>query len=689
MKFTPPNLVLKITVVIAVVFAGVGLLTLSSRTYGHQPDSNPGSTGFTGFSGAETHPDGYRFAWSLPGASLLYPKVPRYSPLNLELRLNLQRPTDTPPARLEIYEDTVEPATGPRLITILEYDPNRPGPQTYTLKVPARAEGQGLKLEIRANSFQVGRDSRQLGVMFLNAEVRLPRSHLLSLFWPNPYWVAGFALLAVIVAWALRAGLSLLETILLAGMTGFVQMTVTASTYQFSWWLLLLAAGLGGLYFWDGRQLRDGSWSYWPLLAAAGLLVIFFLFSGDEHGDDMIDVFRWTTTLQNHGVWNFYNNDELFPYPPFFIYLLWFYNFVVYALGWQQIALVWRITASLFYMAVIYLLFRISREFIFNSAAPDKLDTIPQMAKTPTRLQSHRESHPEWLVIIAFNVSFLFNPVVWGQFDTLAMLPFTLAFYLTYRRMPLAGGLMIWLAFLTKPQNWFALPVLAWMLVQRCGWQKSIWGFLLGGVVSLGLSVIAFGANFNSVLGWLRQPQFMGEYQNLNPAAFNLNYLVLGVERQPIPAWLSLVGFAVVGTTVLAVLYLTRGRDRAAGDYGFGGALLIVSGFTMLIKIKERYLTYALPLMGLAALQNRRLVKLYLALSWMHLIQLTEFLYRFGGKRLRSLPDNFFWWSTLLNQEWLRNVLSALTILLFIWMAVVFVGVRGRGTGKAGLRTED
>ncbi len=698
----------KVALVVGLLFGFVVVLTLPSRTYGHTPDSHPTIDGFQGFSGGETHPvDGYRFSWALEDASLIYANVPRYTPLNLHLRLNLQRPDGVPPGRIEIYERSTDPPDELRRVTTLEYNPNDPnnqGLRDFYLTIPARESGKGLLVEFKSNAFKVQGDRRALGFMFGQAELSLPRTHLLKLFWPQPYWLAGLVLLALVVAWGLRAGLTSLEVFLLGSMIAFVLVTMLPSTYQHSWWLLLIASATWAAYYWEGRNLaRRNQWSVWPLLFATALVLVFFLFSPDAFYEDMDSYHSWSASVQANSIWNIYNYNYKFNYLPLMAYLLAFYNLLVYPLGLQDSYLAWRIAMSVLYLVTIGLLsltYRAANKLPADAGDPklkaSNLNTVQVKPKLLWERASVRDlwkqrgnrerklapteadlndgsSSPQWLVLIAFSAGFFYNSTLWGQADIPTVLALVGAFWLVYRGAALGGGLALGIVVISKPQAWFVLPLLGWALIRRCGWKRASFGIGLGGALALLLSAITFGFDPNAVVHYFGQDQFLGSGYLNNPIAFNLNYLVLGTAEVAFPAWMVWLGLGMVSLVMLGVLLTSSRPDHPLKHYGLAANLLVVTCFSWLIKMRERYLIFGMPFLGLAAMQERRYIKPFLLLSWMQLIQLVIALYQRQRWQTRTLPDNFYWWTTFLNQEWVRRGLSALMLVLFCYFGLLYL----------------
>ena len=683
---------LKVGAIVLILLAGLVVASFPVKSYTQTADTQPTVDEKLYFGSPESHPAGYRFDWTLPGAALVYTHVPRYTPLNLRLKLNLQRPAGAPPAHLEIYEAYFEAPVGPRLLGTFDYNPNDPsfnGPRDFYLTVPPADRDYGpLLIEFSTNTFQVGNDRRELGVIFVEAEISLPRSQLRYLFWPHPYWIAGLALLAAIAAWALRSGLSFFESLLLSGMAGLTLLAVSQSTYQFSWVLLFLAALFWAMFRWEKTlQVQLGRWSPGPLLAATSLLLLFFLLSGDEHGD-VRAYGLWGASVEKNGIWGIYNYDAGLNYLPLLVYLLWFYNRIVYPFGWQYSTLSWRVFAAILYLVTVFVLYLLLREQskIENRTSvglgpKSKIENQPSALNTPQggrgrqhpALSSSFILHPSSLLLVAFNAGIFFNPIIWGQSDMIALLPGVVAFYLIYRRWGIWGGLALGLVAVSKPQAWFWLPVLAWMLVQRCGWKRGGVGLGLGGVLALALTGGAFGMDFQAVVRYFTQPEFAGDFDNGRPSAFNLNYLFLGEKEVTPPVWLSLGGFGVVALMFLGLLYFTMGRDRPLKQYALAVGIAAQGCFTWLIKMKERYLIFGLPFLGLAAMLDRRLVKIFLGLSWLQLLQLIISLYRQGRAQRRHLEENFMLWGQLLNAEWLRLALSVCTVAIFAYLAFFFV----------------
>jgi Gpi18-like mannosyltransferase len=278
------------------------------------------------------------------------------------------------------------------------------------------------------------------------------------------------------------------------------------------------------------------------------------------------------------------------------------------------------------------------------------------------------------LILIAFNAGFFANPVIWGQSDIMAVLALTGTFFLVYRKQALWGGLALGLTAISKPQAWFVLPLLAWILVQRCGWRKGGGGLALGGILALSMATIAFGFDTKSVANYFNQPEFAGNYSYKYVTALNLNRLVVGSGQvTTVPSWLSLLGFVVVGLVMLGVLFTRTGRQNSLKRDGLAGTLLVVTCFSWLIKMKERYLIYSFPFLGIAALEDRRLFKPHLALSWLQLIQLLTTLFDYSPLKKVNLTFYPFLWTRVLSQDWSDYVLSTCTMLLFFYLGYVYL----------------
>ncbi|MBN9387031.1 MAG: DUF2029 domain-containing protein [Chloroflexi bacterium] len=657
-EFRLKSFALKIATVVGLILAVAFLISLPAKTYGFGAATNSSNDGFNGYSGTETNSNGEKFNWSLDTSTQLFPYVARYTPLELRIKANLGRPAGEPPARIEIYEGTAAPNTDLTLVGVMTYNPQNPATQDYHFTVPRRSGGEGLLLQFKSNAFQVKGDSRQLGFIFFDSEVSLPQKHLFYLFWPNPYGLACIILLAVVAAWTLRAGFSWLETSLFGGLAGFVMLTMASSTYQHGWWLLVIAVGLGAVFWWEGQNIRKKfRWGVGPLMLAAGLVIAFFLFSGLSYEGDIVYYTRWSAAIHQNGLWMY---DPKFNYLPLIGYIIWFYNLAAYPFNFHDSYLAWRVFASLAFLAVIFIVHLLLKEFGRETTTPKET--------------GRRGFANQGLLLLAFNAAFFYNPTLWGQSDIFPVLGLVIALWLVYRRQPLLAGIAIGLLLVSKAQAWFLLPLLAWWLLQRCGWKKTLAGLSLGAVVALALSAAPYGLDINNVIYYFNQPEFTGIYTNNNPNAANFNYLIITNQRTPLPVWMSLTGTLVVMVTLALLVYFSRGKERSLKQGGFAAGYFAFSCFVWLIKMKERYLIYSLPFLGIGATQEKRLVKPFLALSWLQLLQLTISMFQEDRSRSKTLADNFFWWSVTLNRVEVQWLLSLGTMIL--WGYLLFLYLR-------------
>jgi hypothetical protein len=641
-------------VIVVIVFVFSIIFTFPVRSFYHNPGNQP-EDGFTGFSGVENYPDGVRFTWAGPDARLDYPQVPRYSSLNFRLRLNFDRPVGAEPARIEVYENSLDPTGNKQMIATLRRVEGQEVFKDYFLTIPPRPSGKGVSITFSSNTFKVMNDRRDLAFMFVESEVSLPKTHLLSLFWPNPFWVTGLLILGIIAAWSILTGLTKLETLLLTGMIGFLLVSVSPSIYQYSWWLLLIAVGCWVLFLFDYYLQQKGHSSPWWMVGAVALLLAFFLFSPDTHFFDIRFYQNWGATVYKYGPWNIYNNDPTLDYLPLLVYLLWIFNSVAVPLGLEVNDLSWRVFMCGFFMALVIIVALVKW---LPNASLKKGDDKPQVSL--------------WILLVGFNAAMFYNPAIYAQTDIIPILALIITFYFAYKRTIFVGGIALGLTIISKPQAWFVLPWLLWMIVRWCGWKKGGFFITIGASLAIILAAIAFGMDINSVITYVNRGELAGEYTNSIPTALNLSFLVIGEESKTPPLWLNLVGFGVVGLVMLWIMITTRRKKSNFIQAILGSSLLGTACFTFLIKMKERYLLYGMPFLGLAGWLEKKYRLIFLTFSWLHLLQLVISLYYEGPWGRRGLLNSFYLWSNVFSIEGVRRFLALAMIACFVWLAYLY-----------------
>jgi Gpi18-like mannosyltransferase len=588
--------------------------------------------------GAETGPDGKKYAWTRPAAQFFFVDAPRYAPLLLRLELKLARPEGAAPAFIQVGENLNGNFVP---ITTITPEAGTSGYQTYQITIPPAAQlDQGLVLEINANSFRVAGDTRALGVILADYSLEMQPNHLRWMLWPRPFLLAFGLLLLGICLWGGRAGLKWLEMALL-----LAPISVLAGLYcNFlignSWWLCLL----GGLVIlsslWD-KLPAIKRWGGLPaLIFASAAFSLFFLTQVPGIGD--LELFQfWISDLEKYGVWRIYQNSSFFNYPPLFAHVFWLYAQITGWFGQDK--------------SIIVL------QAFFGLALPVGVGLIGRFGRNSSNLSAP--------VVTAFSAALLFDSIIWGQADTMTCVFMLAAFLLLFNQRPYLSGGVMGLAVLFKQNAWLILPYFCLLFLRKFGWQKTWRAGAVSVLLVIALSLPVFGFSGESLNLFFNQPRMTGELTRGTYGAYNLFFL-LGYEGDSVPSNVLIwAGVALVGAVYLLCVWAIYKGKVEAGEAGFAAGLITIVTFLFAVRMHERFMLYALIWLALAAITYPRLYKPLLGLG---LISLINMAVGFKATPRRLVPDTFYFWADLLKPDIAPRVLAIVTMLLFGYLCYMF-----------------
>ena len=379
------------------------------------------------------------------------------------------------------------------------------------------------------------------------------------------------------------------------------------------------------------RWERAARWTATPAglvtLFAAGFLLRILLGLGGGFPSD-IGVFQgWAFRLADVGPGDFYAPEVFADYPPGYLYVLWPFGELARAFGDGVVPVFWvKFPAMVADVGLAYVVMRLAT-VVAGAGGIDRWWIRPLAAAA-----------------ILFNPPVVFLSAVWGQVDTVAALYALGGVLLLVKpertvRSEAGGAALLALAFATKPQTAFLLPIAALVLVVRHVRAQQVEVAEIAR--RLGIPALAFLVTWMALaipfgMGPGRLLSFYAGAGSTYPFtsvwAFNF-WGVAGFWRDDTgPNAFRLFGTAAVSVGIVvfcaAVSYVLVRAYRALVQRGreaevmlAGGAAVVCLSFALLTRIHERYLFLGLACLAPLVVYPRIRVA-FAALSALYMVNL-------------------------------------------------------------------
>ncbi|MCW4030000.1 MAG: glycosyltransferase family 39 protein [Candidatus Bathyarchaeota archaeon] len=323
-------------------------------------------------------------------------------------------------------------------------------------------------------------------------------------------------------------------------------------------------------FSWDKREI-----SLLALVLAVSALVRVLLFPLQGYQTDTNCFTSWFSTATTYGIHDFYQNAGFADYPPFNVYIFWFFGSLANAANLSMAAMV-KVVPNLFDLATGLLIYMfVRRQATFKVAL---LSTA----------------------LYVFNPAVIYNAAVWGQYDAVYTFFLVLSLFLALKDKPEAAAITFALGILVKPQGIALAPLLILLIYMKSNVKR-----LLTSIAAFALMVLLVAAPFEWTGGnpitFLSNIYFgaYGGYAVTSANAFNLWGLV-GLWASD-AGGLFIVGWALFGVATTFTLFVLYKRFGFSGDYLaiFAAFMLLFSFFMLPTRIHERYMFPAISMLAI------------------------------------------------------------------------------------------
>ncbi len=333
---------------------------------------------------------------------------------------------------------------------------------------------------------------------------------------------------------------------------------------------------------------------------AISLAVRVLLFPLKGYYIDTNDFIAWFGTAAAHGIRPFYSVVGFADYPPFNVYIFWFFGSLANATG-IGIANIVKWVPNLFDLATAGLIF-----YFVRKQTSFKLAIMSAAFYT-------------------FNPAVIFNVAVWGQYDAVYTLFLVISLMLALRSKPKLSAAVFAIAILTKPQGIALAPLIIYLIFRK------------NGIKNLLISVAVFAATVFVVIlpfEWSNPVTFLSKiyfgaysgYQYTSINAFNL-WGLFGLWQAD--GNLFIVGWVLFGAFAAFTLYVLHKRFNVSGEWLaiFAAFMLFFAFFMLPTRIHERYLFPAISMLALMFPFIKKARPLYVVLTGTLLVNQAYVLY--------------------------------------------------------------
>jgi Gpi18-like mannosyltransferase len=340
-------------------------------------------------------------------------------------------------------------------------------------------------------------------------------------------------------------------------------------------------------------------------LLFVSLVIRVLLFPLQGYKIDSDDFTYWFNHAATGGIRTFYDTVGFADYPPFNVYIFWFFGSIAKAFSASGINLnIVKLTPNLFDLGTALLIFFYVRK---------QTTFIPALAAT---------------ALYTFNPAVIFNTAVWGQYDAIYTFFLITSLILAVKSKPELSAVTFAIGILTKPQAIALLPLIVFLIFKKNGAKRLLTsvGAFAGTVF---LVILPF--QWSNPVTFLSNLYFTGfnyyHYTSIN--AFNL----WGLVGMWVPDnYFSILGWAMFGALAFFVLYTLYKRFKVSVSTEYlavFAAFMLFFGFFMLpTRIHERYLFPAISVLALLFPLMQKARPLYLALTGTLLVNQGYVLYK-------------------------------------------------------------
>jgi len=397
-----------------------------------------------------------------------------------------------------------------------------------------------------------------------------------------------------------------------------------------------------------------------------GLALRLILAFWGQHSD--IDTYYWwSKDLLINGMDGFYDryitNTIRALYPPVTSYIFWF-NGIIHEAIWK---ILWFINLKIsFFPSNLIFWWESKFSWYYLNKLPAILADIGIiyiLYKIVTLIKSRR------LGIIAaglfaFLPPFWYNSAVWGQIDSIYMLPVLLACYFLIKKNFYLPIIFYGLAVFTKPIVLFTAPIfLLWWLKGRSFREIFISILIILGQVFL----LYYPFHRQDTLVWAFQfyrRNLIGELHYINANAFNLWGLLFGFgevsyKKLFLQIPLNLWGYLAYLLSLSLVIYkVVKSKINDPRYWFLAMASSSFSAFMFLPAMHERYFYPAIVILVILVTLYKKLNKVFWPIVFIHLINLYHFWWYPRVAILIKLFSNMY----------IERLVVLINIILFYWL---------------------
>jgi len=350
------------------------------------------------------------------------------------------------------------------------------------------------------------------------------------------------------------------------------------------------------------------------VVLAVSLAVRVLLFPLKGYPIDTTDFVAWFGSAAQHGIRPFYSVAGFVDYPPFSVYIFWFFGSLANALG-IGIENIVKWVPNLFDLATAVLIYVFVRK-----QATFKIAILST-------------------VLYTFNAAIIYNTAVWGQYDAIYTFLLVLSLILALKNKPEFSAAAFAIGILTKPQGIALAPLVVLLIYKKNGLKRLLYSVLTF-IATVFVVIAPFQWTDNNPVSFLSSIYFgaYGGYAYSSINAFNL----WGLFGLWVPdGSLFVVGWALFGVFAVFALYVVHKRFSVSGDYLaiFAAFMLFFSFFMLPTRIHERYMFPAISMLALMFPILKRTRLLYVVLTATLLVNQAYVLYWLNANYPNAPPN--------------------------------------------------